>query len=278
MEIPASFHIEKFIEYRRNLAKTPFFLKLADYNWYQQPDSLDIDNMVYWMMLNEFSREISNSINRLIINTRQLRAWAIVFVELTQEEKLELLHATVNSLATAALGSPYVVRSRFYFAVAHLSHQANKFRAKGAWIDDLPLDQEINHAQAQNTAKHWPTWRKLNAKLNEISGPAFRIATDDFRNKYNHRFASNFEIGMSHGVVRLPPQILTLPFNGGTSSKKLLEQDNGRMMYAFGGNSPLLIADVATALEGECKILSASHEAFKMLVRQQMEAVTQSEP
>ena len=59
-------------------------------------------------------------------------------------EKMAVTHEFIDVLATNAVNLPYVIKSRFAFATAHLCHQANMTRDFASWQDDLPLDVEID--------------------------------------------------------------------------------------------------------------------------------------
>ena len=160
------------------------------------------------MFLDEFVREIFTSLNGLINTTRRITAWSRVLVGLSDDEKMELVYETIDSVATTAMNAPYAIRSRFYFAVARLSHQANKFTMGNLWVDDLRLDGEIINQDAHDKANGWNNWRKLNRKLDLTAGKKFKLATDDFSNKYNHRFSPHFELGLSETVKRIPSHAL----------------------------------------------------------------------
>lgn len=54
----------------------------------------------------------------------RLSAWRDVVNKLDDKGKFDVAIEFVEPLATIALNLPYVIRSRFIFATAHLSHQA----------------------------------------------------------------------------------------------------------------------------------------------------------
>ena len=192
---------------------------------------------------------------------------------LNDDEVMELVHETIDALTTTALNAPYAIRSRFYFAVAHLSHQANKFTMANQWVDDLPLDSEIIKSDAHTRACGWRSWRKLNSKLDLTAGQKFKVATDDFRNKYNHRFSPHFELGLSQTVKRIPSRELPASVRMAMGVVVSENSDRSGVTYAIGGNPPLKIADLVLALEQECLAFTKAHDAFKRLVVEQIKIV-----
>lgn len=264
-----AFHEAQFRRFRAELSDVKACIKFAEYDWCNTPKSIDGSAMVYSMMLEEFCREIANSLNELVNDTKRLHAWAQVLADLKDREKVELLNGTINSQATTALNAPYAIRSRFYFAVAHLSHQANKFSAKQDWTDDLPLDGKIDKEQAHVTGKKWKSWKKLNRNLDQVAGMKFKAATDDFRNKYNHRFSPKFELGITQSVKRMSGP--SIP-NGFTDS---MPSSNGLsgVTYAIGGSPPLMIADLVIALEMECQFFRRAFDTFRSLIHEQKDIV-----
>ena len=98
---------------------------------------------------------------------------------------------------------PYVIRSRFIFAAAHLSHQANQSKAVGGWKDDLPLDGEINFSEADATGAPWRAWSKLKPKLERIGNRTYQARTANFRNLYNHRFSPRIVFGQATRALSL---------------------------------------------------------------------------
>lgn len=81
--------------------------------------------------------------NTLTRYTRQLTAWRdLLEFEDTQTQFVAAVDF-IDSIATVAINLPYVIRSRFIFAVAHLCHQANHAKQGSDWEDDFPLGNEI---------------------------------------------------------------------------------------------------------------------------------------
>jgi hypothetical protein len=127
---------------------------------------------------------------------------ANVVDELDDEGKLNVATEFVDPLATIALNMPYVIRSRFIFAAAHLSHQAGRTIVSKGWKDDLALNDEIYFKQADAAGAPWKTYPKLKTKLERISDHAYQVKTKNFRNTYNHRFSPRIVVGQTNFVAR----------------------------------------------------------------------------
>lgn len=67
------------------------------------PDALHVVWMTSRDMLNEFSREISNSLNDLTNYTHRLKAWRMVISALSDQETLDATHELIDPLATPSL-------------------------------------------------------------------------------------------------------------------------------------------------------------------------------
>jgi hypothetical protein len=114
----------------------------AEYDWDTFPTSLDIAYIAYSQMLQEHSRAIANSINQLQRLTLSLKAWDQILQPIECEQhKFHIITEFVDPSATVAINLPYVIRSRFIYSTAHLSHQANQSRTVD-WKDDFPLDKK----------------------------------------------------------------------------------------------------------------------------------------
>ena len=207
--------------------------------------------MPYRDMFDEFSREIANSLNKLTDYTNRLKAWGLVIASMTDQEKMDAAHEFIDPLATIGLNLPYVIRSRFIFAVAHLCHQANRSRDGFPWRDDLPLDHEIYFEAADKYGTGWPEYKPLKRCIEAIGNKSYQSATHDFRHAYNHRFSPRVVIGVTRMVTRqVNPETKTVS-------------------YAFGGTPALTLDIVVELLAQQCENSYASFEAFQRLTREQ---------
>jgi hypothetical protein len=241
--------------YRAALRATPFDGSFMPYEWTRLPNPLDFAWLPYAEMLREFAPELATTINDLTHGVDQLRAWAAVVPSLSNKQKLHACHEFIDALATLTVNLPYVVRSRFIFATAHLSHQANMVHDHSAWLDDLPLDREIYMAEADARGKRWKTYPTLKRSIEGLYGKAFRAATHEFRDTYNHRFSPRFVIGITQMINRQK------------------DPASGRVSYNLGGLEPLRLDEVADLLAAERDQAYRSFKAFQALVHEQSDAI-----
>jgi len=228
------------------------------YRWWQLPDPISANWMAYSHMLGEYASELANIINRLTQDVKRLHAWAVVTAPLSNEQKVAASYEFVDTLGTVALGQPYAIKSRFGFAAAHLCHQANKTKLRERWLDELPDERALYLNDIEPICANWPKYRAFKRRVEPIAGAAFKEATADFRNAYNHRFSGRFLIGMSGMVKRIV---------GG----------DGRICYGFGGDEPLDLNRVAGLLAQERDLCGHAFEAFQALVEEQCLAITEYE-
>ncbi len=244
--------VDRYAQYRIALDERPADGRFMPYRWWALPDRLDITWMAYREMLGDYATELANIINDLTHHVARLRAWDVVMAGLDNEERHEISHEFIDVLGTVALGQPYAIKSRFAFAVGHLSHQANQATDGARWVDDFPV-RNLYLNDIEPYCSSWTRYRAFKLRLEPLAGRDFKNATDDFRNAYNHGFSSRFVIGMTGTVSRIVR--------------------DGRVSYGFGGNEPLGIADVADLLVTERDQCYRTFEAFQELVEEQVAAV-----
>jgi hypothetical protein len=224
------------------------------YDWWQFPNSGDFFKFAYRSMLDEFAREIANEINAFTENIEKLRAWEIVTRSFSDRKKQKVLMEFVENLATISTITPYVLRSRFIFATAHLCHQANRVKLPD-WKDDLPIDQEIYFVDCDSYGQHWKKYGKLKLKLEAIAGKRFCAETQDFRNCYNHRFSVNFMVGFTGAVTRN------------------VEKITGQVSYGFGSVPPIQLDQLTQLLISERDRCYLAFAAFQQLVREHEQSI-----
>jgi hypothetical protein len=230
--------------------------RMMHYHWSNLAGPLSARWMAYGQMLQEFSQELANTINKLTLYVPRLQAWAEVVAPLSDEDKMWVNLEFTEPLATVAIGLPYVIQSRFAFAAAHLCHQANQAKQGNAWRDNLRLDRKIVMADAEKAGAGWDKFKCFKICLGEINGTAFREATHDFRHVYHHRFPPQFVFGTSRIVARA------------------VDSARKQVTYVFGGTEPLSLGSVATLLMAERDYCYAAFQAFQALVAEHEAAIT----
>lgn len=253
----------KYIEYRQALSEIERFTPLMPFGWFKSPQTIRLDGefglqqMAHGDSASEAAGDLANGINHLIVLTMRLEAWGKVIDGLDAEQKFQLLHEFVQDLAATAILSPYTLKARFYFGIAHLSHQANCVHQDERWVDDrttLPDDWDIKEEEAARLAKPWRAWKKLIRALNTVDAGEDKTATDDFRSKHTHRFTPRVEIGITQPV------------------KRLLAKGEDKPFYGVGGD-PLKLEAVVAELKTQCIRLSKCYGEFQKLVVEQSTAL-----
>lgn len=247
--------IERYRQYRRVLKATPFKGKIVEYDWGDFPQSLYIIWLPYSQMFDEFSRELANALNALTRYTHQLTAWRDLLAPMTQQQQLDATVDFIDPLATVAINLPYVIRSRFIFAAAHLCHQANRATQKTTWKDEFPLDGEVWFEAADKHGKGWKRYNIFKTRLEKVGAKDYQQGTHDFRNAYNHRFSPRIVLGTSQLVTRR------------------VDKANGAVSYGFGGTSALTLPHVVSLLEAQCQRCYQAFDAFQQLVREHEVAI-----
>lgn len=243
----------KFIEKREEVDST---MEIAPYNWFEFPESISAEWLAYSQMLNEHARELSNSLNELNRYIVNLKAWSEILDNLGEddEKKYQIILEFVSPIATLAINLPYVIRSRFFYSIAHLCHQANRLK-QSPWSDDLPLDAEIYQEHMDNAGKPWgKKFCKLKLALEKVCNKTYQAETLDFRNKYNHRYSPRIEIGITNLVTR--------------------NVDKGvYVSYGFGGTQPLKLNTIIPLLENQHSALMNAFVSYQELVNEQIQSI-----
>lgn len=229
--------------------------RFMPYDWSGLPNPLSGAWLPYSQMSDEFGRELANTINDLTNHVHRLRAWDEVIGPLPNEDRMEALHEFIGVLAVAALGLPYVIKSRFAYAAAHLCHQANRAKQATSWTDDFPTAQAIYLNDADTFGRQWRAFRRFKQRVEVIGATAFKDATGDFRNAYNHRFPRRLVLGLSGFVTRY------------------VDPTTGRPFYGVGGTKALELADVVGLLSAERDRSYAAFDAYQDLIREHEAAI-----
>jgi len=241
-----------YTRYRGALDATPAGGRWMPYRWWTFLDRLSAAWMPFSQMLDDYASELANIINDLTHHVHRLRAWDGIVATLDDDDKLEASHEFIDMLGTVAMGQPYAIKSRFAFAAGHLSHQANLAADGAGWKDEFPA-KNLYLNDIDIYCSQWKRYRAFKLRVEPIAGRKFREASEDFRNAYNHGFASRFLIGMTGTVKRIAK--------------------GGSVSYAFGGNEPLGIGEVADLLEIERDHCYRAFDAFQQLVEEQIAAI-----
>ena len=252
-------HYRNFYEARKYLE---FFREPIPYNWLSLPESYDTSSDIkmkrfLWSNFAEqFSSDLANAINSLLVQSRNLTAWHLVMNNLDRTELLKVYQEFVQSDVALALSMPYTIKSRFYFASAHLSHQANMISFGDGWKEDrLPKDSDINQQTAIEVSRNWKSWNKLIKALEKCESQNFRRVTQDFRRRFTHR----------HDLLLGVPTARAL--------EREITSEGRKASYTFGGTQSVSLKETSSLIESEFLAFSKSFKAFQELVYEQKAAI-----
>lgn len=225
------------------------------YGWTELPSPTRPEWLAYSMMLEEFARELANTINDFTVKVRYLEAWAQTIGPLNIEQRSDACREFIDVLATGVINLPYIIKARFGFASAHLCHQANALKRGADWVDDLPLDTEIYSHTADRYGKPWKSYKEFKEARDAINSRNFQEATRDFRSSYNHRFSPRIVYGLTQFVTRTA------------------DETTGKIVYEFGYHDALDLAATAAALRRERESMYLTFKSFQDLVREHESAI-----
>lgn len=225
--------------------------ELMPYKWYTLPEN---PPLAYSMMLGEHASELANIINKLSGLISDLEAWSAVIENKTDQDKYNISVNFLDTLATVSINLPYVIRSRFIYSSAHLSHQANQFTQKD-WKDDFPIDEKVYFCVCDKYSAPWKSYKKLKLAIEKISSKKYQEDTLNFRNKYNHRYSPRIEVGITGFVTRI------------------VNKDKS-VSYGIGGTEPLKVGELAKLLEKEHKNCAKSFLNYQNLVAEQIGVIS----
>ena len=237
MEDKAQLKLDLYRAYLEAWAATKIEGRFMPYGWACLPNPVNVRWLAFSTMLEEFSRELANTINALTNNTKRLKAWAAVVEPLSDEEKVEVSHEFISTLAAHTVMMTYVIKSRFAFSVAHLCHQANFTRDPEVWKDDLPLNGKIYLNTTDKFGMAWRGYKGFKRSVEKIHGKEFRV------------------IGMTNLVTR--------EINAETSTVR----------YAIGERGPLDLGEIANLLIAEQEKCYRAFEKFQQLVYELVSAI-----
>ncbi len=160
-----------------------------------------------------------------------------------------MINEFISPIATISLNFPYVIRSRFIYSIAHLSHQANQVKEEG-WVDNFPIDKEVYFEAANKYGQPWKEYKKLKLLLEKIANRKYCTDTGDYRHSYNHRFSRRIELGHTSFVTRI-------------------DNGNNGISYGFGSQEPLMLKDIIPLLKNQHELCLQTFTQYQALVNTQ---------
>ncbi len=231
-------------------------ISFADFDWMKIPETIPGGWLVYFRMLEDFSRIVANNINTLGYYCEKMRVWNIVLEDYNVDLRDEILFEFVDPLCVVALNLPYAIRCRFIFAIAHLCHQANR-AISSKWIDNIDTlaeDRKIDFGIAYKVARKWTIRDRLFEAIKALFDENHAEITKDFRHTYNHRMPSQEIVGVAAFVKREIGSV-------------------GKVHYKFGAAPRLDLTKMSGELMAEFRKELLAFERFKELVHEQTQAI-----
>lgn len=240
---------KQFLDYRDTISTID---RIAPYDWCEPPGGLPWF-IGYSLMLDEHSISLANSINELLRYIDNIEAWKHVIDGFDDDIKWQFIVEFVAPFAILAINMPYIIRYRFIYSISHLCHQANLAKDPKR-IDNFPLEMNIEFADADKYCLLWKSYKKLKRDLEKINNRKYQEVTKDFRNKYNHRYSLNIEIGLTEFVKRVV-------------------KDDGKVIYRIGYTKPLEIEQLLPALKEQHSNCLDAFEQYQKLINEQISAI-----
>ena len=236
-------------QYIDDREKSQMNISTAPYDWSKLDSRLSFEFAAYSQFLMEHAPELANIINELRQYILALNSWLNVLSGQSDKKRYFMINEFVSPIATVALNLPYVIRSRFIYSAAHLSHQANQVSEK-EWVDDFPLEKDVYFKASDKYGKPWKEYKKLKLALEQIANKKYCMDSGNFRNSYNHRFSPRVEIGHTGFVTRI-------------------DNVDGSISYGFGSQEPLMIKDIIQLLEKQHEYCLHAFTQYQDLVNSQ---------
>ena len=201
--------------------------------------------LIFYLMAQDFTRELLNEVNGFMTDIRSLDAWSKVNDQCPKDHKVDLSIEILGPASSSTINRIYVVQQRLIYVSCMLLHQTTMIidpSKKDAALDEERID--INTLSRFNSASI--NIAELESSLRKINIKSFR----NFRHSYQHRIPPNIEIGLSPFVTRN-------------------NKEKPNISYGLGGQKPLAIKDILPILYEQHEIcVSAFHQVWKLLNEQ----------
>lgn len=218
-----------------------------------------------WKIYQEYLKQSSDSLanlgNEFLNMIWELEAWHEVYSKHHDNVlKLELIFHFIRKVSTLSLNLPSVMRDRLIYSSANICHQFN-MKVGEAWGEEnLPKYThfiKLEHVQCPELRKQ-SIWLKF--KIGRVNSRAYKKATSNFRNFYQHRLPPNIAMGT---VTLIDRKIKQNPDKG--AGKKNVE-----MVYTMELVDHFDLKECAQLLRVEYQAAFLAFEAFQELIHAQL--------
>lgn len=225
---------------------------LANYH-YLPYDAVDLSGL-RWpgmgdVLIRDELRELTNNLNAWLTSLRHWHAWLAVARNYSEDDRWELEHEFIATLATFCLFQPSAVRDAFTFVVTNGMHQVRR-AINPAYKDHLPLDKAPwekrgypargrVEQQLKTVVCQWPSGAVLLENLKQLDDEVVRRTTSDFRNRASHSIAPRFSIGLTRAVTRAVVQATRMEQQNDGFFHVVPIPGQTVISYGFGGTEAL---------------------------------------
>lgn len=196
----------------------------------------------------DFTRELVNTFNKYAFWVERLGIWENILCGYSEDDALVLRFEFTTLPFDYCLSAPYKFKSRIAFCATQLCYTKGLYD-KLLSMEDIRGDDQIAINTLSEVAKHWPSGQELVKALREVDAQQYRDATDNYRNKSQHRHPQCLDIGLTTSVVR--------SFRPGYS-----------VSYSFGESAPLTTSNMLPVLVVEADRMRAAFLAYRALVNE----------
>ncbi|WP_243318085.1 hypothetical protein [Geothrix paludis] len=188
--------------------------------------AIEASELIYQMMVNEFTLELINECNHLSRSLLRLSVWEPILQSRNEEERIAIRYEFTWPLLMSALQLPYSFRNRLVFSSTKLSLHAGS--AMGIIPNSkIPHDSRINYRTLESLSPLFPAITPLLDSLQNINDSTFLKSTRNFRHRKNHAISPHLDIGILNSIYRVPSApgrtTITVGFEPPLSSKEAIQ-------------------------------------------------------
>ncbi|HMB56208.1 MAG TPA: hypothetical protein VKM35_03270 [Arenimonas sp.] len=203
-------------------------------------------DFVYDWQESDFTRELVNTFNKYAYWLTRAQLWERILEDYSEDEALEIRYEFTDLQLDWCLHFPYKFKSKIIFCATQLCY-VKAIAGKLISRESVKGDDQITLGVLSEVATHWISGAVLIKALRDIDGEVFRDATDQYRNKAQHRNARRLDFGHISNIVRSFPK-------------------GSVVRYGLGDSPPILTRDVLPALIAEAEKLRFAFNAYRELV------------
>jgi hypothetical protein len=218
-------HEEFWDIYPKSNIKKDKLIRIEDYNFLE---SVEAKFYPIPSDVKDFFIKFNNEINDFYLGIFKIQAWAKMLEGKSIDNKTLIL-SYLNPLAQSLLSYPYIFKNRIAFCLTNLLHDLGKIFIENYnhSFNKCSINVSTITGEGYDSCKgrYLNLAKELNINLSPITGALNDINAEkikEFRHAWNHRFPKNIELGYSKHSARI--------------------ENNGKVVYGFGGGKPLKVS------------------------------------